>query len=169
MSQTTPFGGGVKQRDLIKMTEEEIDEFLQGWHTMSCATYNHDGSIHLVAMWYGFLEGAPALETKAKSQKVQNLRRGPRITCLVEEGDSYDQLRGVELVGTAEIVEDPARIFEMGISVVERTAGTPYTEDMKPMVEAMIHKRVGVKINVDKYVSWDHRKLGLAEMPKPPT
>jgi len=40
-------------------------------------------------------EGAPALETKAKSQKVQNLRRDPRITCLVEEGDSYDQLRGV--------------------------------------------------------------------------
>ena len=170
MSQAsaTPFGSGVKQRDLIKMTEEEIDEFLHGWHTMSCATYNHDGTIHLVAMWYGFLEGAPALETKAKSQKVQNLRRDPRITCLVEEGDAYDQLRGVELVGTAEIVEDPERIFEMGISVVERTTGTKYTEELRPAVEAMIHKRVGVKINVEKTVSWDHRKLGLPEMPKPP-
>jgi hypothetical protein len=120
-------------------------------------------------MWYGFLEGAPALETKAKSQKVQNLRRDPRITCLVEEGNSYDQLRGVELVGTAEIVEDPDRIFEMGKSVVERTAGVPYTDEMKPMVEAMINKRVGVKINVERYVSWDHRKLGLPEMPKPPS
>jgi len=40
------------------LTQEEIDEFLAGWHTMSCATMNHDGTIHLVAMWYGFLEGA---------------------------------------------------------------------------------------------------------------
>jgi hypothetical protein len=39
---------------------------------------------------------------------------------------------------------------------------------MKPMVEVMINKRVCVKINVDRYVSWDHRKLGLPEMPKPP-
>ena len=46
MSDTKqPFGQGVKQRDLIKMTPGEIDEFLHGWHTMSCATYNHDGSI----------------------------------------------------------------------------------------------------------------------------
>ena len=100
---------------------------------------------------------------------MQNLRRDPRITCLIEEGDSYDQLRGVELVGTAEIVEDADRIFEMGKSVVERTAGTPYTDDMKPMVEAMINKRVGVKINVERTVSWDHRKLGLPAMPKPPS
>jgi len=153
-------GSGVKQRDAIKMTQEEIDEFLQGWHTMSCATMNHDGTIHLVAMWYGFLEGCPALETKAKSQKVQNLRRNPQITCLVEEGDAYNELRGVEMVGHAEIVEDPDRIFQMGISVVERTSGQQYTEEMRPAVEMMIHKRVGIKIHVDKYASWDHRKLG---------
>jgi PPOX class probable F420-dependent enzyme len=152
-------GGGVKQRDKIKMTPEEIDAFLNGWHTMSCATYNHDGTIHLVAMWYGFLEGAPALETKAKSQKVQNLRRDPRITCMIEEGDSYEKLVGVEMVGTAEIVDDPERIFELGKSMVERTSGQTYTEEMRPAVEMMINKRVAVKINVEKFVSWDHRKL----------
>jgi hypothetical protein len=115
-------------------------------------------------MWYGFLEGAPALETKAKSQKVANLRRNPRITCLIEEGKSYDQLVGVEMVGTAEIVDDPERMFELGISVFERHNGVQYTPEMKPFVEQMLHKRVVVKINVDKYVSWDHRKLGLPVM-----
>jgi nitroimidazol reductase NimA-like FMN-containing flavoprotein (pyridoxamine 5'-phosphate oxidase superfamily) len=163
------FGGGVKQRDLIKMTPEEIDEFLHGWHTMSCATMNHDESIHMIAMWYGFLEGCPALETKAKSQKVKNLRRDPRMTCMVEEGTSYDQLVGVEMVGRGEIIEDPERIFQLGVSVVERTSGVKYTEEMRPAVEAMINKRVVVKIHVDKYVSWDHRKLGLPGMPPPPS
>lgn len=149
---------GTKQRDVIKMTEEEIDEFLLGRHTMSLATINHDSTVHLVAMWYGFLEGCVAIETKTKSQKVRNLRRDPRMTCMVEDGDSYEELRGVELVGTAEIVEEPERMWEMGVNLFERYQGT-YTEEMRPFVEAMLHKRVVVKLHVDRVVSWDHRKL----------
>jgi general stress protein 26 len=104
-----------------------------------------------------------AFETKAKSQKVLNLRRNPTITCLVEDGESYDELRGVELVGRAEIVEDPDRMWELGVSVFERY-NAPYTEELRPMVEAMLHKRVVIKVHVDRVVSWDHRKLGLPSM-----
>jgi PPOX class probable F420-dependent enzyme len=154
-------GHGVKQRDVIRMTPEEIDEFLQGRRTMNCATINHDGSIHLIAMWYGFLEGSPALETKTKSQKVQNLRRDSQITCLLEDGNSYEELRGVELVGHAEIVDDPERMFELGISVFERYQGIEYKDELRPIVEQMLNKRVVVKINVERVVSWDHGKLGL--------
>ena len=150
---------GTKQRDVIRMTDAEVDEFLHGRHTMSLATLNHDDTIHMVAMWYGFLEGCVAIETKTKSQKVRNLRRDPRMTCMVEEGDRYEELRGVELVGTAEIVEEPERMWEMGVNLFERYQGT-YTEEMRPYVEAMLHKRVVVKLHTDRIVSWDHRKLG---------
>jgi len=150
---------GTKQRDVIRMTEQEVDEFLRGRHTMSLATINHDATVHLVAMWYGFLEGCVAIETKTKSQKVRNLRRDPHLTCMVEDGDRYEDLRGVELVGTAEIVEEPDRMWEMGVNLFERYQGT-YTEEMRPFVEAMLHKRVVVKLHVDRVVSWDHRKLG---------
>src|ERR1051326_9221495 len=115
-----PMGHGVKQRDVIKMSDDAVDAFLHDGRTMSFATMNHDDTIHVVAMWYGFLEGAIAFETKAKSQKVLNLRRNPTITCMVEDGDRYEELRGVELVGTAEIIDDPARMYELGISVLER-------------------------------------------------
>lgn len=167
MSDEKPFGHGVNQRNQIRMTDAEIDAFLRGVHTMNCATINHDGTIHLVAMWYGFLEGCPALETKAKSQKVANLRRNPQITCLVEEGKTYDELQGVEIVGRAEIVDDPERMFALGISVFERHNGVEYTPEMKPFVDQMLHKRVVVKIVPEKYVSWDHRKLGLPPMGQP--
>ena len=150
---------GTKQRDVIRMTQQEVDEFLLGRHTMSLATINHDSTVHLVAMWYGFLEGCVAIETKTKSQKVRNLRRDPRMTCMVEDGDRYEDLRGVELVGTAEIVEEPERMWEMGVNLFERYQGT-YTEEMRPFVEAMLHKRVVVKLHPDRIVSWDHRKLG---------
>ena len=154
---------GVKQRDVIKMTDEEVDVFLHERRPLSMCTMNHDGTIHAVAMWYGFLEGSIAIESKAKAQKVQNLRRDPKMTCLFEAGEDYEELRGVELVGRAEIVEEPDRIWELGVSVFERYQA-PYTEELRPFVEAMLHKRVVVKLHVDRIVTWDHRKLGL-----PPT
>jgi PPOX class probable F420-dependent enzyme len=153
-------GHGVKQRDIIKMTSEEVDAFLHERRPMSLCSINHDGSIHAVAMWYGFLEGAVAFETKAKSQKVQNLRRDPRITVLVEDGDYYEELRGVELVGTAEIVDDPDRMWVLGVDLFERYYGA-YNDDLKPFVETMLNKRVVIKVNVTRVVTWDHRKLGL--------
>jgi PPOX class probable F420-dependent enzyme len=156
----TQMGHGVKQRDIIKMSDEEVDTFLHERRPMSLCTINHDGSIHAVAMWYGFLEGAIAFETKAKSQKVQNLRRDPRITVLVEDGDYYEELRGVELVGTAEIVEEPARMWVLGVDLFERYYGA-YSDDLKPFVETMLNKRVVIKVNVTRVVTWDHRKLGL--------
>jgi PPOX class probable F420-dependent enzyme len=124
------------------------------------ATLNADGTIHMIAMWYGFLDGAVAIESKAKAQKIVNLRRNPTITCMVEDGEYYEELRGVQLVGKAEIIDDPARMFPLGVSVFERYYGG-YTEAMRPAVEAMLYKRVVVKVHVDRVASWDHRKLGL--------
>lgn len=156
---TQPFGG-VNQRDLIKMSPAEIEEFLGGRRTASMCTINPDGSIHAVAMWYGFLDGALAFETKAKSQKIQNLRRNPNLTIMIEDGDYYEELRGVTLVGRGEIVEEPDRMWELGVSVFERY-NAPYSEEMKPFVEVMLNKRFVVKLHVERTVTWDHGKLGL--------
>lgn len=152
---------GVNQRANIKMTDEEIDAFLNEQRTMSMATIGHDGGIHLVAMWYGFVDGVVGFETKGKSQKVKNLRRDKRLTVLVEDGLKYEELRGVELAGWGEVIEDPDQLFQLGISVFERYQG-PYTEEMKPFVDVMLNKRVLVKLHTDRVVSWDHRKLGSA-------
>jgi PPOX class probable F420-dependent enzyme len=140
------------------MTPAEVDTFLAERHTASMCTINPDGSIHAVAMWYGFTGRALAVQTKAKSQKVQNLRRDQRMTCLVEAGMTYAELRGVELVGRGEIVEDPARLWDVGVSVYARYVGA-YSESARSAVEAMLRKRVAIVLHVERTVSWDHRKL----------
>src|SRR3954452_18830607 len=99
------------RRDLIRMTDDEVEEFLSGRHVMNIATFGPDGNIHLVAMWYGFIGPNPAFETFAKSQKVLNLRRDPRITVLIEDGEQYEELRGVEIVGHAVIHEDETTLM----------------------------------------------------------
>ena len=157
---TEAMGHGVNQRKAIQMTPDEVEAFLAERRPMTMCSIGPDGSIHAVAMWYGFMEGAIAVETKTKSQKVQNLRRDPRLTLLFEDGDYYDELRGVELVGKAEIIDDPERLWPLGVSVFERYYGA-FTDDLKPFVETMLNKRVAIKMHVERTVSWDHRKLGL--------
>lgn len=157
---TPQMGHGVKQRDLVVMTPDEVDAFLHERRPMTMCTLNHDGSIHAVAMWYGFLEGSIAIETKGKSQKAVNLRRDPRLTCMFEDGDVYEELRGVELVGRAELIDDPDRMWALGVDLFERYYGG-YTDEMRPLVEAMLNKRIVAKLHVERTVSWDHRKLGL--------
>ena len=155
---------GSKQRSQIVMTDDEITEFVARSRTGTMATVGADGQPHLVAMWYGVIDGEIWVETKVKSQKVVNIRRNPRISFMIEAGMTYDSLRGVSFEGTAEIHDDPDTIFAVGVSVWERYNG-PYTEELKPAVDMMMNKRVAVRIAANRVRSWDHRKLGLPEMP----
>jgi PPOX class probable F420-dependent enzyme len=154
----------ANQRAQIVMTDAEVAEFLDRSRTMTIATLGPDGVPHLVAMWYAVVDGEIWIETKARSQKAVNIRRDKRVTCLVEDGDTYDTLRGVALEGDAEIVEDPEQLHRLGVAVYERYQG-PYTEELRPAVEMMMNKRVGVRIRPTRTRSWDHRKLGLPPMP----
>jgi PPOX class probable F420-dependent enzyme len=148
----------MSRRDQIRMTDAEVEEFLAGRHTMNVASFNHDGTIHLVAMWYAVLEGDPVFWTFGKSQKIRNLQRDPRITLLVETGDEYSELMGVELVGRAEVITERDEIMTIGEAVYGRYFGE-VTDEVRPFVQASGEKRFGVRIHVDRVVSWDHRKL----------
>jgi PPOX class probable F420-dependent enzyme len=140
------------------MSEDEVAAFLAGRHSMSVATNGPDGYPHLVAMWYGFLDGAPAIWTYAKSQKVQNLRRDDRITCLIEDGDNYQELQGLMLVGRGVIIDDMAQKMAVGKSLYERYTG-PLTAESQADLERNARKRVVIRIEVERVMSWDHRKL----------
>ena len=157
---------GVSQRAQIRMSDDEVASFLERGRTATIATLGASGFPHLVAMWYGLLDGRVYLETKAKSQKVANLRRTPQISCSVEAGESYDQLRGVAIEGTAAIIEDTAayEYWAAAVSVFERYERA-YTEEMRPLVAQMMNKRVVIRIDPVRVRSWDHRKLGLPSMP----
>ena len=154
---------GTNQRSQIVMSDDEIAEYLERSRTATMATVGATGTPHLVAMWYAVIDGELWFETKGRSQKAVNLRRDPRITCMVEDGLTYDTLRGVSIEGVGEIVEDPDALWQIGVNVWERYTGR-FTEDAKPMIEAMLRKRIAVRLEVDRVRSWDHRKLGLPAM-----
>jgi nitroimidazol reductase NimA-like FMN-containing flavoprotein (pyridoxamine 5'-phosphate oxidase superfamily) len=145
------------------MTPEEVDAFLHATRTLNVATIGPTGHPHLVAMWYGFLDGQIAFWTFGRSQKIQNLRRNPKITALAEEGKAYAELKGVELIGTGRIVDDYDTILRIALSTAERHVGPAGAgAEARPFLEAQARKRLGVIIDVERVVSWDHTKLAGA-------
>lgn len=145
----------ISKRDRITMSESEVAAFLAGARTLNVATLSQDGAIHLVAMWFVMHGTSPVFWTYGKSQKVRNLTRDPRLSVLAEDGDTYDDLRGVQITGTAEVVADPDRVLRIGAELTAKYAGREHGGDL---VRAAA-KRVAVIVHPARTVSWDHRKL----------
>jgi PPOX class probable F420-dependent enzyme len=157
---------GTNQRAEIVLSDQEIQDFLAGSRSMTLASVGPAGQPHLVAMWFALIDGDICFETKAKSQKATNLRRNPQVSCLVEDGAVYEDLRGVAIEGVAEVTDDADLLWAIGVNIFERYYG-PYTQDLKPIVEVMLNKRVAVRVKSERVRSWDHRKLGLPSTGEP--
>jgi PPOX class probable F420-dependent enzyme len=152
----------MSRREQIRMSADEVGAFLAEARTLQVASSNADGTIHLVAMWFALLDGRVAFWTYAKSQKVVNLRRNPNITVMAEDGDTYENLRGVSMIGRATIVEDPEHVLRYGVLVFEKHWGPAADEAVRAGISQQASKRVVVVVEPDRVISWDHRKLGGA-------
>lgn len=143
------------QRALVRMTDAEIAEFLAGRRTMSVSTIGSNGYIHSAAMWYAIVDGQVALLAKRRSQKVVNALRDSRLTGLVEDGESYAELRGVCLIGDARVETDPTVLERVARSIFDRYSGDEAIFD----AAASTHNRVVLRLEQRRVISWDHRKL----------
>ena len=150
----------MSRRDQIRMNEEEIRAFLEEQRILQVATIDHDGWPHLVAMWYAVVNDQVVFWTYAKSQKALNLRRDARLTCLVESGERYEELRGVQIKGRAVINDNRETVQRTGEEIYKRYTDGPLTDAIRQMVAAQAPKRVLVFVEPVEIVSWDHRKLG---------
>jgi len=150
------------RRGEITMSSDEVGAYLAGLKQVTVATLMPDGSPHLVAMSFVLVDGSPAFVSYAKSQKVRNLRRDPRISVLATSGDRYAEYRGVQLAGTAVLVEDEPRVLELMRMVATRTrVAEPSRAGLFPdELRAQAPKRVAMILRPERCVSWDHAKLG---------
>lgn len=149
----------AKQRDVVRMSHDEVNAFLDSSRTLVVSTLDKEGAPHLTALWFARHEGTILFETYGSSQKVVNLRRDPRIGVLCEAGETYDALRGVSIQGTAEIVDAGPRLPELMAVVIQRYVPGLDPKSLADHVEAMTRKRVVVVVRPDRVFSWDHRKL----------
>ena len=142
------------------MGDEEVERFLAAEMKVQVASIGADGAPHLTTLFYVVQDGRIAFWTYGSSQKVRNLERDPRITCLVETGTDYFELAGVSVQGTAEVVRDVGRVREIGTKVVTAMAGGADLGELgTDLVEKQLPRRVAVLVTPRKVASWDHSKM----------
>ncbi|MCG5214326.1 pyridoxamine 5'-phosphate oxidase family protein [Streptosporangium soli] len=152
----------MNQRARIVMSDDEVTSFLGESRKLQLGTINSDGTPHLVTMFYGLSGTDLAFWTYNKAQKTINIARDHRVTCLIEAGDDYAELRGVMVYGAARLVDDPSEVLEIGMSVTRRMAGiTDVDDQLREYVAHTGRKRVAFVIEPRRVVSWDHRKLSV--------
>lgn len=151
------------RRDLIKMTDEEVADFLAAQKTVICATNGKDGWPHLMPLWYVVRDGELWAWTFAKSQKVRNIERDPRATLQIETGEEYQELRGVMFECEVVLHHDVEDVLPLGIEILSKYTpgmGPDLPEEGRALVRKQAEKRVGLQFVERRRATWDHRKLG---------
>ena len=153
----------MSRRAQICMSEQEQRDFVRGARTMILCSNDRAGFPHPMPMWFGLEDdGAVVMTTFAKSQKVKNLERDPRVSLLVEDGEEYAKLRGVVMYGKAELVREPEAVLACLERITARNAGAPGPAPavMRETLRRTAAKRVALRVRPERVVSWDHAKLG---------
>lgn len=142
----------------IMMSPEERDAFLAEQRTCRVATVAADGTPHVSPLWFAWDGTSLWLYSLSRSRRWADLRADGRVAVVVDAGEEYGELRGVELSGRIEFVGE-----------------TPRTGEPCPELDAperlFAHKNFGMtemvydgrhawaRLTPDKIASWDFRKL----------
>jgi Pyridoxamine 5'-phosphate oxidase len=141
----------------IAMTADEVDGYLCGARTCRVGTLGADGAPHVSALWFVW-DGADLwLNSLVKSQRWVNVVRNPRVSVLVDGGDEFMELHGVEIIGDAEVVGEVPRTSSPDAALAEperlfgdKYAGGRFVPD---------GRHAWLRVVPGKVVSWDFRKI----------
>jgi nitroimidazol reductase NimA-like FMN-containing flavoprotein (pyridoxamine 5'-phosphate oxidase superfamily) len=149
------------RRDLIRMTDDEMATFIEEQKSLQVACHDQGGSIHLSTLWFAVLEGRLAFGTYTRSQKILNLQRNDRVTLLLEDGLTYETLRGVMIKGRAVLhgPEDVEEVHRVARAVMTRNQMGVPEEHLEAVAAVWAAKRTVVIVEPETVISWDHTKL----------
>lgn len=123
--------------------EEVVDLLTSGAHVAHLGT-SHDDRPHVAPVWYTYYDGT--IEIVTTGQKLENIRRNPRVALSVQDTDEGVAQWGVTLRGTATVVEDDA-----DASAIHRRINRRYGAD-----EDAWEENTAVRIEVGSANYWTY-------------
>lgn len=152
------------RRKLIALSAGEIAAFLARQRTIIAVGNGAGGYPHAAPLWFHrTADGCIHCTTFAKSQKVLNWRRDPRATLVAESGQTYETLKAVMIYARCEVVCDPQAVVDTLLAIHakgrdDRCGESPAS--LRESTRRTAAKRVVLRFVPERYVSWDHAKLG---------
>lgn len=140
----------------IAMTDEERDAYLAEQRTVRLATVAADGTPHVVPLWFVWHQGSMWLNSTLGNVTVENLLGSGLATGVVDDGEAYQELRGVTLAGQVERVGDTAP------EAVERAWSEKYMGGGE-LPYRRWRNRSWFRLVPTSVASWDFRKIPEAK------
>jgi hypothetical protein len=138
----------------VSMTPDEVDAYLAEGRTVRLATAAADGTPHAVPLWYVWQDGAMYLNTTLGNVTVENIERSSLAAGVVDDGETYDDLRGATVTGRIERIDEPPDGVDRAWSDKYLAGGeTPYK---------YWRNRAWFVLTPDRIASWDFGKIPAA-------
>ena len=139
------------------LSPEERDAFLTQARTCRVATISPAGP-HVSPLWFVWHAESIWLHSITSSRRFTDLQRDPRIAIVVDDGDSYEELRGVEITGTARVVGEVPRTGSLAVPELEPVEQGFAAKYQGRETLAYDGRHAWITVDVEKIVSWDFRK-----------
>lgn len=147
-------GGRGEEPDVL--TDELVDRLLRTRLIANLATVDPDGSPHVVGMWFLWEEGKLFLPTNHRTRKAKNVARDPRVTVMIDDSRGGLDLRGVTVVGRAELLGG-SEALELNRRIHLRYV-TERGRELEPVDRYLSTDDVTICVTPIRVSSWDLRQ-----------
>ena len=152
----------------LALSRDEQDAILADEWNMRICTVSPSGRVNATPLWFVWHDGR--VWAYCRGQKVENMRRDPRCTVLVDRAEQFRELQGIMIQGEARILEDAAaEDADADLVEVRRIYGRKYAgghgepvregEPAPMAASARGRSWRWVVITPTHVVTWDNTKL----------
>jgi hypothetical protein len=147
------------------MSDAERDEVLRTQRTCRVGTIGAGGHPHVSALWFVWDGQSIWLNSLCRSQRWTDIQRTPQLSVLVDGGEQFVELYGIELIGTATAVGEVPRTGEPldELREPERLFARKYTDRDELQHDG---RHAWLRVDPAKIVSWDFTKLSGRREPE---
>lgn len=140
------------------MTGDELDAFIASERSVRVATVDGSGRPHVTPLWFVWSGGELWINSLTRSSRWAHIMRHPEVAAVIDAGEAYEELRGVELRGRARVVGDVPR----------GTSPHPELDAVEALFAAKYRpggsfepdgRHAWLAVRPDNLVSWDFRKI----------
>ena len=143
-------------RKTLRLTEEELEEFLCTSRWGRLATANPEAEPHITPLGYVYHDGAIWFHGLKEGRRARDLAANPKVAFLVDDGvgadDEYTKRRGAILYGNCVVADDHPALD---------AARQAYMRAMEASSVEEIQRRTHLwyRIDVTRTSSWDFSKI----------
>lgn len=141
----------------IALTQAELDDYLSTQRTTRVATADPNGVPHAIPLWFVWLDGSIFLNTTLGNVTVDNWTASGRATAVMDDGETYDELRGATITARVERADDDPRIPQVSRAWSDKYMGG------NPVPYEAWKNRAWFRLDPERIASWDFRKIPEAK------